>query len=135
MGGAILELAAEPELDIGIVADGSLQRRLQVGAVDHPIGSTGASGRGFTERQSGNLAAGAGADHRDGFGNNGPACQPRLQPELNEHAACIGRKLQARAGFFEPFGFFEYNDAKAGFRQCQRCRQSPDPGACDEDRA
>ena len=38
MLGHVLELAAEPQLDIGMVVDVRLQRGLQVGAMHHPIG-------------------------------------------------------------------------------------------------
>ena len=38
MFGHVLELAAEPQLDIGMVVDVRLQRGLQVGAMHHPVG-------------------------------------------------------------------------------------------------
>ena len=46
----ILELAAEPQIDIGMVVDLGLQRGLQIGAVQHPIGRAGTKGRGLAER-------------------------------------------------------------------------------------
>jgi len=51
----ILELAAEPQFDVRIVVDLSLQRRLQIGAMNHPVGRAGAKGGGFAERQPRNL--------------------------------------------------------------------------------
>ena len=53
MRGDVLELAAEPQFDIGIVADRCRQRCLQVGAMHHPIGRAGAKGGGLAERQPG----------------------------------------------------------------------------------
>ena len=38
---AVLELAAEPQFDIGIFADLRLQGCLQIGAMHRPIGSAG----------------------------------------------------------------------------------------------
>ena len=45
MADDVFELAAEPQFDIGVVVDLGLQRGLQVGAVHHPIGGTGAGCR------------------------------------------------------------------------------------------
>ena len=57
MGGGVLELAAEPQLDVGMSADLRLQRRLQIGAMHHPIGRAGRSRGGFAERQADQFAA------------------------------------------------------------------------------
>ena len=57
VGDDVFELAAEPELDIGMVVDLGLQRRLQVGAVHHPIGGSGTQRGGFAQRQAGDFAA------------------------------------------------------------------------------
>ena len=57
VGGHVLELAAEPQLDVRMVVDLCLQRVLQIGAVHHPIGRAGAKAGGFAERQAGDLAA------------------------------------------------------------------------------
>ena len=57
MGDDVLELAAEPQFDIGIVDDLGLQRRLQIGAMHHPIGRAGARAGGFAERQAGDFTA------------------------------------------------------------------------------
>jgi len=58
MRGDVFELAAEPQIDIGVIVDMGLQRRLQIGAVHHPIRRAGAKGGGFAERQAGDFAAG-----------------------------------------------------------------------------
>ncbi len=69
--GHVLELAAEPQVDVGMVVDRGLQRRLQIGAMHHPIGRAGAQRGGFAERQAGDLAAGARAHDADGVGRHG----------------------------------------------------------------
>ena len=58
-----------------------------------------------------------------------------LHAEIAEHAAGIGRELQAGADFLEPLGLLQDDDAKAFCRKRQRGRQSPDPGTSDEDGA
>ena len=133
--GQILELASEPQLDIGIVVDLGLQRRLQVGAMHHPIGRTGTGRSLFAERQPGDLAAQPRAHDADGVGDHGAGGEAWLQAEIDQHAAGIGRELQAGAGFFEPLGLLENDDAKSAASQRQRCGQSPDPGPGNEDRA
>ena len=90
-----------------------LQRRLQVGAVHHPIGRAGAKAGGFAERQAGDLAAGARAHDADGLGRHRARRKPRLQAEVDQDAAGIGRELQAGAGFLQPFGLLQDDDAKA----------------------
>jgi hypothetical protein len=113
VGGDVLELAAEPQLDVGIVVDLGLQRRLQIGAMHHPIGRAGAKGGGLAERQAGDLAAAARAHDADGLGRHGARRKPRLQAEFDQDAAGVGRKLQAGAGFLEPLGLLQNDDAKA----------------------
>ena len=68
-------------------------------------------------------------------GRDGAGGEPRLQAEVDQHAAGIGRKLQAGAGFLEALGLLQNDDAKTLRGQRQRRRQSSDPGAGDEDRA
>ena len=63
------------------------------------------------------------------------AREPRLQAELDQDAAGIGRELQAGAGFLQPLGLFQHDDAKALCGERQRRRQSPDPGTSDDDGA
>jgi hypothetical protein len=43
--------------------------------------------------------------------------------------------LQAGAGFLKPLGLLKNDDAKSLPGQRQRSGQSPDPGACNDDRA
>ena len=133
--GGVLELAAEPQLDVGIVVDLGLQRRLQIGAMHHPIGRAGAKRGGFAERQANHFTAASRAHQADGVGSDGARRKPRLQSQFDQHAAGIGRELQAGADFLEPLGLFKNDDAKSLCRERQRGRQSSDPGTGDEDSA
>jgi len=90
VGHDVFELAAEPQFDVGMVVDLSLQRRLQVGAMHHPIGRAGAQRGGFAERQAGDLAAALRAHDADGVGRDGSCGEPGLQAEVDQHAAGVG---------------------------------------------
>ena len=46
--------------------------------------------------------------------------QPLADAEIDQAARGIGRELDAGAGFLQPFGLFQYDDAKAVARQRQR---------------
>ncbi len=59
--------------------------------------------------------------------------EPRLQTEIDQHPAGIGRQLQAGACFLQLFGFFENDDAKTLACERECCRQSPDPGTGNDD--
>jgi len=67
------------------------------------------------------------------FGVTARGAELWLQAEFDQNTAGVGRKLQAGAGFFQPLGLFQQDDAKALCRKRQRRRQSPDPGTCDDD--
>ena len=129
----VLELTAEPQVDIGVIVDGGLQRGLQIGAMDHPVGSAGAEFGGLAERHPGDFAAGPRAQDVDGFRRDRAPRKRLFEPELDQDAAGVGRELDAGAGFLEPFGLFQHHDAKALCRKGQRRRQSPDPGAGNDD--
>ncbi len=101
----------------------------------YPIGGAGTGARGLAKRQPDDFAAASRAHDADGFGGYGARGQSRLQPEINQHAAGIGRELQSSASLFKPFGLFKDNDTKPAGCQRQRCRQSSDPGAHDKNRA
>ena len=135
VGYDVFELAAEPQLDIGIVVDMGLQRRLQVGAMHHPVGRAGAKAGGLAERQAGDFAAAARAHDADGLGRDRARAQAILQSEIDQDAAGIGRQLQAGAGFLQPLGLFQNDDAKPLSGERQRRRQSADPGTGDDDGA
>ena len=108
---------------------------LQVGAMHHPIGCAGAKTGGLAERQPRDFAAMAGAHDADGVGDHRAPGEPRLQTEFDQHPAGIGRQLQAGAGFLEPLGLLQHDDAKTLRGERQRRRQSPDPGTSDDDGA
>ena len=131
----VLELAAEPQLDIRTIVDLGLQGGLQIGAMHHPIGRAGAKAGGLAERQAGDFAARARAHDVDGLGRDGAGGEPRLQAEFDQDAAGVGRKLQAGAGFLQPFGLFQDDDAKAPGCERKRRGQSPDPGTSNDDGA
>ena len=90
VGHDIFELAAKPQLDIGIVVDMGLQRRLQVGAMHHPVRRAGAKGGRLAERQAGDLAAAARAEDADGVGRHRACAEAFLQSEVDQDAAGIG---------------------------------------------
>jgi hypothetical protein len=118
-----------------MVVDLRLQARLQVGAMHHPIGRAGAKAGGLAERQAGDLAAAPRAHDVDGLGRHRARRKPRLQAEVDQDPAGVGRKLQAGAGFLQPFGLLQNDDAKAFGGERKRCRQSPDPGTSNDDGA
>src|ERR1700722_19617543 len=132
-GADVLELATEPQLDVGTVLDRFQQRGLQIGAVNHPIGGSGLRHL-MVEREAGDLAAARGTHQTDGFGRHG-AGELRSQAEIDQYAAGIGRKLKAGACFLQPLGLLEKDDTKTLLRQRQRSGQSPDTGARDDNRA
>ena len=135
MRGHVLELAAEPQVDVRMVVDLGLQRALQIGAVHHPIGRAGTKAGGFAERQAGDLAARPRAHDVDGLGRHRTRRKSRLQAEVDQDSAGVRRKLQAGAGFLQPFGLLQNDDAKTFCGKRKRCRQSPDPGTSNDDGA
>ena len=112
-----------------------LQGALQIGAVHHPIGRAGTKAGGLAERQAGDLAARPRAHDVDGLGRHRARRKPRPQAEVDQDPAGVGRKLQAGAGFLQPFGLLQNDDAKAFCGERKRCRQSPDPGTSNDDGA
>src|SRR5207302_1127304 len=94
-----------------------------------------AKGGGLAKRQADNLAAGTCAHDADGVGRDGARAKALPQTELDQDPAGVGRELQAGAGLLEPLRLFQHDNAKTLGRERQRSRQSPDPGACDEDSA
>ncbi len=135
VGRGVLELPAEPQLDVRIVVDLRQQRRLQIGAMDDPIGRPGAKCSGIAERQAGDFTAALRAHDADGIGHGGAGTEPRPKSEIDQHPAGIGRQLQAGAGLLESLHLFQNDDAKALSRQRKGCRQSSDPGPGNDDRA
>ena len=115
--GEILHARAEPQRDVGTFrAPGSQQRRLQVGAMDHPIGRAVALLGRVAERDAHDVAAARGLDPRS------PPARPRAarsrspRPRREQHARRVGRKLDAGAGLFEPRGLLQHtarNPARA----------------------
>ncbi len=100
-----------------MVVDLCLQGALQIGAVHHPIGRTGAKAGGLAEQQAGDLAARSRAHDVDGLGRHRARRKPRPQAEVDQDPAGVGRKLQAGAGFLQPFRLLQNDDAKAFRRE------------------
>ena len=123
------EGAAEPKLDVGMFRDFGRQRRLQRGAVNHPVGSIGIS----RQRQAGNFDAARAAHHPHRVRHDRGCRKRRMQAEADENARCVGRELQAGACFLKHGRLFENDDAAAGRGQRQRGGQPSDPGTGDDD--
>ena len=112
-----------------------LQRRLQIGAMHHPIGRAGAKGGGLAERQAGDLAAGARAHDVDGFGRHRArrraAAAGRVRPGCGwRWAKAAGRRRLPPA--VRPF---PARRRESPGRRAPARRQSPDPGTSDDDGA
>ena len=118
-----------------MLVDLGLQGALQIGAVHHPIGRAGTKAGGLAERQAGDLAARTRAHDVDGLRSYRARRKPRPQAKVDQDSAGVGRKLQAGAGFLQPFGLLQDDDAKAFRGERKRCRQSPDPGTSNDDGA
>jgi len=88
--GHVLELAAEPQVDVRMLAHLRGQGGLQVGPVHHPIGGPGALAGGFAERHANDLAARPRAHDVDGLGRHGARAEPRPQAEVDQDSAGIG---------------------------------------------
>jgi hypothetical protein len=61
--------------------------------------------------------------------------QPISKPKANQDARGVWRELDPGAGFFEAFGLFEHQRAKAIARQSERRGQPANAGAGDDDGA
>ena len=131
----VLELAAEPQVDVGMLVDLGLQRRLQIGAMHHPIGRAGAKAAASPSGRRAISPPARALMMLIASGVTARAASRGCKSELDQDAAGIGRKLQAGAGFLQPLGLLQHDDAKALCRERQRGRQSPDPGTSDDDGA
>ena len=97
------------------------QRRLQVAAMDDPIGRAVALLGGRAERHAHDFAAVLGVKHAQGQRRDHVRPQPLAEAELDQDARGIGRELDAGAGFFEPLGLLQHDDAE------NRCARAPAP--------
>ena len=133
VGGEVLDVAAELERDVLRALRGTGERRLQVAAMDRPIGRAVAALGVVAQRNAHDLAAGAARHHADRLRRHDGGRQLFAQAERDQHAGGVGRELDSGAGLFELGGLFEHGCAQAGARQRQRRRQPRDAGAGDDD--
>jgi len=65
----------------------------------HPIGRASPKRGGFAERQVSYFSTALRAHQADGVGDHGTCREPVLQSQFDQHAAGVGRELQAGADF------------------------------------
>jgi hypothetical protein len=123
---------AETQRDGGIGADRFEQRRLQVAAVDHPIGGAAALRGAGGERRARQHARSPRAHHPQLLRRDRAALKSLAQPERDQHARGIGRELNAGADLREVLRLLEHRDRKSALRDRQRRGQSADARAGDE---
>ena len=133
MGREILDADAKLERDVAFVKDGINQRRLQIAAMDRPVGRAETAFHFIAKRDAHDLARGAARHHPDGLRRDRNRCKPLAQPESNQNAASIRRELDAGSGLFKLFGLLVDGHADAGARKRERCRQSGNAGSGDDD--
>jgi hypothetical protein len=128
----VLGAGTELECDVGHFPDGRHKCRLQVGAMDHPIGRAITPLGRFAERHALDRLPRCGAD-LDRLRRDRVRAQPLGKPEVGQNASRVGRQLDASAGFLQPRGLFQHDHPIAGARNRERGGQSADPGSCDDD--
>ena len=131
----ILHAHAELDGDVEMLRDGGHQHRLQVAAMDRPIGRAVALRSGLAERHAHDFAAARGV--QDAHRRRRDDVRPQLlfEPQRDQHPRRIGRELDPRAGLLEPLGLFQDDDAKAVADQSERRGQAADAGAGHDDDA
>ena len=72
-------------------------------------------------------------EHAQGCRRDDVRPQPLADAEIDQDARGIGRELDAGAGFLEPLGLFQHDDAKAVTRKRKRRRKPANAGAGDDD--
>ena len=101
--------------------------------MNHPVGRAVTLFCSLTERQAHDLASACCVHDPQRRGRDGKRPQPVLKAKLNQYTRCVGGELNPGAGFLEPFGLFQYADAKAAVRQRQRRSEPANAGAGDND--
>ena len=115
------------------LSDGTAERRLQIAAMDHPIRRAVALRGSLAERHAHDFASGLGVEHAQARRRDHVRPQPVFQPEIDQRARGVGRELDAGAGFLEPLGLLQHDDAKTVARERQRRGQPADAGPGDND--
>ncbi len=108
------------------------ERRLQVAAVDHPIGGAPALRGGGGERRARQHARSPRAHHPQLLRRDRAALEALAQPERDQHACGIGRELNAGADLLQALRLLEHRDLESALRDRQRRGQSADARAGDE---
>ena len=111
------------------------QCAVQILAVSHPIRRPVPHGDPATERQAGQLLAGAPVAHAQRLGYADVRAQRIGDTELAQDARAIGANLNAGAVLVKPGAPFEHVRADAMTRQRQRGREAADAAAGDEHRS
>ncbi len=132
----VLELAAEPQLDVGMVVDLRLQRALQVGAMHHPIGRAGA--KGWRPRR-----AAAGRSRRRAralmmlmaSGVTARGASRGCRPRSTRMRLALGESCRPAPASSSRSAFSRTMTRKPCRGERKRRRQSPDPGTSDDDGA
>ena len=133
--GKVLDPDAEAKDDVGIGAHGVDQHRLQVAAMDHPIGRAIAFRSGGAERRARQHPRRARVDYAEFFGSNDVALQVVAQAECNQDARGVGGELDAGPDLFQALRLLEHGDAKSMACEGQGRSETADARAGDEDGA
>ena len=116
VSGKILDARGKPERDVLRVFRGIDERRLQVAAMDRPIGRAVAAFSRVAERNAHDLAAGAAGHHADRLRQHRRGRKTLTQAERDQHAGRIGSELNSGAGLFQLGGLLKHGDAQTGAR-------------------
>ena len=108
------------------------QDRLQIAAMDDPIGRAVAANRVIAQWHARERMTTRGLDLDRGRRDR-VRLQPRLEPERRKNRHGIGRELDASAGFLQPRRLFEQGDAESTFGERKAGGQSADPGPGHDD--
>ena len=130
----IFHALAELDRNVELPGEGGRECRLQIATMDDPKRRAIAM-FGVAKRHTHDFASGRGTEYAQRRRCDRERAQPILKPEINQNARGIGRELEAGAGFLEPLGLFQYDDAKTVARERERGGQSADAGAGNDDHA
>src|SRR5204863_7477560 len=131
VSGEILDPDTKLERDIKLASHGVGESRLQITAMHRPIRRTVATFGLVTQWNAHNLASRAARHHPDCLWRDRDRCQPFTQPESNQDAAGIRRKLEPGTRFFQFLGLLENSHTHAGASERERSRQPANAGASD----
>ncbi len=99
--------------DVWIGGDRLAQGGLQIAAMNHPIGCAIAFVSGGAERRARQQSAGARVEHAQLVRRDDLRPQAVTQSKPDQDLRCIGRELDAGAGFLEALGLFQNGGAES----------------------